>query len=91
MIQELKKTCKSIKKQAKASKTPSSEDPSGPKPEVDQSPETPTESVKKVTFAAGATEPTAAESGIPAPSKVKVKRAKTILKVLKGEIRPQDV
>ncbi|KAF8707909.1 hypothetical protein RHS03_03922, partial [Rhizoctonia solani] len=88
---ELKKTCKVIKKQAKNSKASPSSDPNGSKPEADQPSEAKSESTKKVTFAAGSTEPKVTESEISAPSKVKVKRAKIILKVLKGEIRPQDV
>ncbi|QRW19268.1 hypothetical protein RhiXN_00674 [Rhizoctonia solani] len=88
---ELKKTCKVIKKQAKNSKASPSSDSNGSKPEADQPSEAKSESTKKVTFAAGTTEPKVTESEISAPSKVKVKRAKIILKVLKGEIRPQDV
>ncbi|CAE6425448.1 unnamed protein product [Rhizoctonia solani] len=88
---DLKKTCKIIKKQAKASKASSLEDPNGSKSEADKSPEAKDESSKKVTFATGTMEPMAAESETSAPSKVKVKRAKIIIKVLKGKIRPQDV
>ncbi|GAB1518974.1 hypothetical protein RhiTH_002039 [Rhizoctonia solani] len=88
---ELKKTCKVIKKQAKNSKASPSSDSNGSKPEADQPSEAKSESTKKVTFAAGTTEPKVTESEISAPSKVKVKRAKIILKVLKGEIRPPDV
>ncbi|CAE6457369.1 unnamed protein product [Rhizoctonia solani] len=88
---ELRKTCKATKKQAKASKGPSLNDQSKPESEVDQSPDAAGESAKKVTFAAGTAEPATAETGVTAPSKIKVKRARTVLKVLKGKIQPQDI
>ncbi|KDN50122.1 hypothetical protein RSAG8_01458, partial [Rhizoctonia solani AG-8 WAC10335] len=88
---ELRKTCKTTKKQAKASKALLSNDRNESKSEVNQSLEATGESAKKVTFAAGTAEPATVEPEVPAPSKVKVKRAKIILKVLKGKIQPQDI
>ncbi|KAG8716117.1 hypothetical protein FRC11_009166 [Ceratobasidium sp. 423] len=88
---DLKKTCKTTKKQAKTSKAPPPNDQNDSKPEVEQSPDAKGEPSKKVTFATGTAEPVTTESETSAPSKVKVKRAKTILKVLKGKIQPQDV
>ncbi|KAJ1311385.1 hypothetical protein OPQ81_009878 [Rhizoctonia solani] len=88
---ELKKTCKSIKKQAKASKALLMNEQNKSKSEVDQASEAKDELAKKVTFAAGTAEPAATVLEAPGPRKVKVKRAKTILKVLKGKIQPQDI
>ncbi|CAE6527746.1 unnamed protein product [Rhizoctonia solani] len=84
---ELRKTCKITKKQAKASKALSSNDQNQSK----ESSATMGESTKKVTFAAGTAEPATIEPETSAPSKIKVKRAKIILKVLKGKIQPQDI
>ncbi|KAL5641238.1 hypothetical protein ACGC1H_001652 [Rhizoctonia solani] len=88
---ELKKTCKTTKKQAKASKALSLNDQNESKAEVDQPPDATSESPKKVTFASGTAEPAIVEPDVLAPSKAKVKRAKIILKVLKGKIKPQDI
>ncbi|KAH7344945.1 hypothetical protein B0J17DRAFT_712574 [Rhizoctonia solani] len=87
----LRKTCKATKKQAKASKEMSLKDQSKPESEADQSPEATGDSAKKVTFAAETAEPATLETEAAAPSKIKVKRAKTILKVLKGKIQPGDI
>ncbi|CAE6521297.1 unnamed protein product [Rhizoctonia solani] len=88
---ELKKTCKTTKKQAKASKALPPNEQTESKSEKDQSPEAKDGPAKKVTFAAGAVESVTTESEASAPSKVKAKRAKTILKVLKGKVQLQDI
>ncbi|EUC66763.1 DUF2373 family protein [Rhizoctonia solani AG-3 Rhs1AP] len=88
---ELKKTCKTTKKQAKASKALSSNDQNESNTEVNQPSEVTGESPKKVTFASGTAEPAIVEPKVSAPSKAKVKRAKIILKVLKGKVKPQDI
>ncbi|KAG8744910.1 hypothetical protein FRC10_009280 [Ceratobasidium sp. 414] len=82
----LKKTCKATTKEAKAAPESQPEpDQQNPPGETAESENEPT--LKKVIFAGGAT-----EAADPTPiTKEKRRRAKKILKVLRGKIQPRDV
>lgn len=80
--QALRKTCKATKKQAKAAKSKSKEQGKSAQTETKDEALS-----KKVTFAAE----TVSLDAPAAPSKERAKRAKTILKVLKGKIKPRDL
>ncbi|KAG8744912.1 hypothetical protein FRC10_009282 [Ceratobasidium sp. 414] len=82
----LKKTCKATTKEAKAAPESQPEpDQQNPPGETAESENEPT--LKKVVFAVGAT-----GTADPTPmTKEKRRRAKKILKVLRGKIQPRDV
>ncbi|KAG9097556.1 hypothetical protein FRC06_007436 [Ceratobasidium sp. 370] len=81
----LKKTCKATTKEAKAIGEPDQQKSSGETPETAETENEPTS--KKLAFTVGTTEAAASTPR----TKEERKRAKKILKVLRGKIQPQDI
>jgi hypothetical protein len=91
----LKKACKATKKHAKAAKAalsqPDDQSESGKAKDKQFSSDAKDGSSQKVTFATKDAEPQTVDPNAPAPSEENWKRAKLILKALKGKIQPQDI